>query len=373
MTFVLVSVFVLYGLLVLFLYIGWIKAIARKPGGLHADYHFLSVVVPVRNEENTVGVLLADLVYQNYPGDKFEILFVDDHSEDYTPMVIQEAIRAIAKGGDINCSYIKSAGHGKKSAITTGIQKAQGEIIVTTDGDCSVSENWLQSINLSFENESVKMITGGVKIERKKIIFAELQAMEFASVIGSGAATLAFGIPTMCNGANLAFRKAVFIEVDGYKGNEAIASGDDEFLMRKVAEKYPGSILFNTLKESVVSTSPSKSSAQFISQRLRWAGKWKHHRDLSTKLLGLFIFIFHVSVILIPVAYFNNPRAGDILLALFLSKVILEYLFLDRVTSWLGVRWNWFSFTLLQVIYPVYAIVIGFGSLFFRPAWKGRK
>ncbi len=37
----------------------------------------------------------------------------------------------------------------------------------------------------------------------------------------------------MCNGANLAFRKDVFNEVSGYKGNIQIASGDDEFLMRK--------------------------------------------------------------------------------------------------------------------------------------------
>lgn len=372
MTFSLVAVFVLYGLLLLFLYIGWLKAIARKPTDLRSDYSFISVVVPVRNEESLVGVLLADLVDQNYPGD-FEIIFVDDHSSDYTPMVIQEAIRAAYKGGPGNCTYIASSGPGKKAAITTGIQKAKGEIIVTIDGDCSVSENWLQSINHSFENESVQMVVGAVKIVPKSNIFQELQSIEFASLIGSGAATLAFGIPTMCNGANLAFRKSVFAEVDGYNGNETVASGDDEFLMRKVAARHRGSICFNNLNDSVVSTVASKTVAQFISQRVRWAGKWKHNSDLSTRLLGLFIFMVHVSVILIPVTYFIQPEAGDMLLALFLSKVILEYLFLYRVTSWLGVRWDWFSFILLQFLYPVYAIAIGFGSLFIRPVWKGRK
>ena len=214
---------------------------------------------------------------------------------------------------------------------------------------------------------------GAVKIEPKKNIFSELQSIEFASLIGSGAATLSFGIPTMCNGANLAYRKNVFEEVDGYKGNESIASGDDEFLMRKVFERYPESVRFNNLKESVVSTVPSKSISQFVSQRIRWAGKWRHHRDLSTKLLGLFIFIFHVSVISLPVVYYLNPPAGDMLLAFFISKVIVEYLFLHRVTSWLGVRWSWLSFSLLQLLYPVYAIVVGFASLIISPVWKGRK
>ncbi|HEU5289235.1 MAG TPA: glycosyltransferase [Cyclobacteriaceae bacterium] len=367
MTFALIVVFVLYGLLVLFLYIGWGKAIARKQNDLYSDYHTMSVIVPVRNEESVVGALVTDLIGQNYQGE-FEIIFVDDHSEDSTPMVIQDAIKTFTF-----CSIVRSPGSGKKSAITAGIQKAKGEIIVTTDGDCRVSENWLQTINLSFINDSVKMLTGAVKIEPDKSVFSKMQSIEFSSLIGSGAATLAFGIPTMCNGANLAFRKNVFEEVEGYKGNEAVASGDDEFLMRKVAARYPKSIMFNNLWGSIVATESSKSLMQFLAQRLRWAGKWKHHHDLSTKLLGLFIFIFHTSVVSLPFLYYLNPPAGDMLLALFISKVILEYLLLNRITSWLGVRWDWLSFILLQFLYPVYAMIIGLGSLFISPVWKGRK
>ena len=366
MTFALVVVFVLYGLLVLSLYIGWLKAIGKRSSA--AEYHSISIVVPVRNEEFTIGRLATDLVNKNYPSDKFEIIFVDDHSEDSTALAIQDAVKSVS-----NARLIKSARKGKKAAITTGVQEAQGQIIVTTDADCRVSTDWLASINMCFENDSVKMLMGGVKIEANKFLFSKMQSIEFSSLIGSGAATLAFGVPTMCNGANLAFRKEVFIEVDGYKGNEAIASGDDEFLLRKVAKRYPNGIRFNNLVESIVSTGPAKSITQFAAQRLRWAGKWKHHRDLSTKFLGLFIFTVQFSVILVPFVYYLNLASGDMLLTLLFSKAVLEYIFIHRVTRWLGVQWDWPSFILLQVLYPVYAIVIGFGSLFVSPVWKGRK
>jgi hypothetical protein len=200
-----------------------------------------------------------------------------------------------------------------------------------------------------------------------------MQSLEFSSLIGAGAATMSFGIPTMCNGANLAFRKEVFEEVNGYQGNETIASGDDEFLMRKIFKRYPDGIIFHDSPEGVVSTQPQQTLSQFISQRLRWAGKWKHHTDLSTKLLGLFIFIVHLSVIILPVAYFMDPKRGDMLLTFLLSKIILEYLFLHRVTSWLKIRWDWQSFILLQFLYPLYALSTGLMSLFVKPDWKGRK
>ena len=368
MTFALVAVFVLYGLLVLFLYIGWVKAIARRSEGSRSDFNFISIVVPVRNEENTIGALISDLTDQNYPDDKLEIIFVDDDSDDHTPMIINDAIKGVS-----NCSFIKAEGQGKKSAITTGVQHAKGEIIITTDGDCRVSKNWLQSFNLSFENDSVKMVTGAVKIETNGSFFSSMQSVEFASLIGSGAATLAFGVSSMCNGANLAFRKKIFQEVDGYKGNETIPSGDDEFLMRKVTDKYPDGIRFNNLSESVVLTSPSKSLIQFISQRLRWAGKWMHHKDVTSKILALYVFTFHAFVLMMPAFFLTELAGGDLLLSLFLMKVTVDFVFLYAVTSYLKTPWNWFAFFTLQLVYSFYAVGIGITSFVIKPSWKGRK
>jgi biofilm PGA synthesis N-glycosyltransferase PgaC len=364
MTFALTIAFIFYGLLLLLLYIGWERATHRPVKSTEPSRNFLSVIIAVRNEEKNVTALLNNLGDQTYSKEFFEIIVVDDQSEDNTVKLLKEK--------SFNGRIIPATGKGKKAAIADGISHARGNIIVTTDADCHMSVHWLASVNQAFTNDSAKMIFGPVKIEPYDKLFLRMQALEFASLIGSGASTMTFGIPTMCNGANLAYRKEVFTDVKGYDGNENIASGDDEFLMRKIFHKYPKGVFFNGTSVNIVSTQPQETLSQFLLQRLRWAGKWKHHSDPSTKLLGLFIFVFHVSVILLPFVYYANRAAGDMLLAFFISKVILEYLFLHRVTSWLGIRWDWLSFILLQVLYPVYAIVIGIGSLFVSPVWKGR-
>ena len=368
MTSALIGIFVLYGFLVLLLYVGWVKACTQKMSGVNPVNQFISVIVPVRNEEKTIGLLLNDLIGQNYPDDKFEIIFVDDHSEDNSGMIMYDATKHAS-----NCKLLKLEGTGKKAAITFGVQQAKGQIIVTTDGDCRVSENLIQSINSAFKNDSIKMVFGGVKIESEQSLFSKMQAIEFSSLIGSGAATIAFGIPTMCNGANLAFRKKVFEEVNGYAGNENVASGDDEFLMRKISAKYADGIHFNQFPGSIVLTKAQASIAHFFNQRIRWAGKWKYHSDAGSKLLALYIFIFHASVLMMPALWITGQVSGDMLLSFLLVKLIVEFVFLSSVTSWLKIPWSWLSFIVLQIAYSFYAVGVGLASLFVSPVWKGRK
>jgi biofilm PGA synthesis N-glycosyltransferase PgaC len=369
MTFVLVGVFVLYGLLVMFLYIGWVKAISQKLN-VNSQAHFFSIVIPVRNESDNIALLVADLALQKYPNDRFEVIIVDDHSEDSTRSLTRTALKVMNVA---NIKVIQSPGKGKKAALDTGINHASGTIILTTDADCRLTNNWLQSVNAAFAEDSVKMVFGAVKIEPDSSLFSKMQAQEFSSLIGSGAASMAFNIPSMCNGANLAFRKEVFQEVGGYTGNERIASGDDEFLLRKIFAKYPKGIRFNNFQESIVKTQALSSFSQFISQRLRWAGKWKHHSDVGSKLLAFCIFLFHVFTMLMPFLFITGYVGGDVILSLFFVKAMLEYVFLRATTSWLRIAWHWPSFIILQFLYSFYAVSIGIASLVITPAWKGRK
>ncbi len=138
-----------------------------------------------------------------------------------------------------------------------GVEKAGGEIIVTTDADCRLPIHWLQSIATSFHEGNVKMVFGGVRIKEDKSFFSKLQALEFCSLIGTGGAMAGLGIPILCNGANLAFLRSAFLEVKGYDGNLDIPSGDDEFLMRKIDRRFPGSIRFQPSEDSVVETRPT--------------------------------------------------------------------------------------------------------------------
>lgn len=366
MTFVFILIFLSYLIGVFGLITGWIKALAQPVAGV-AKEKFISVVIPFRNEEKTIGNLIHDLQQQQYPRDKFEMILVNDHSEDDSVNTIGEELRT-----SINARLINNVSVGKKAALSEGIGQAAGTIIVTTDADCRVQPGWLRSINNSFSNESIKMTFGAVRFEADHTIFSRMQALEFSSLIGSGASTAAFGFPTLCNGANLAFRKDVFTETGGYEGNEQIASGDDEFLMRKVETTYPDGIRFNNNTENVVTTYPQKTLQSFLSQRIRWAGKWKHHDGTNSKLLAVYIFLFQLSVIMLPVFVMMGDVSVYIMLGLLAAKAFVEFLFIRQVCLWLKSTWHGVPFLMLQFVYPVYAVGVAMAALVKKTSWKGR-
>jgi biofilm PGA synthesis N-glycosyltransferase PgaC len=367
MSFIFILIFLSYLIGVFGLITGWIKAMGQPTPGIRKD-KFISVIVPCRNEEKNIGLLLEDLAAQNYPTDKVEWIVVNDHSEDNTVSIVNEKFRSSPVPGKL----INNPGHGKKSALSEAIALAQGKIILTTDADCRVSPNWIRAVNASFRDDSVKMTFGPVRISTDKMLFSSMQAIEFASLIGSGAATAAFGSPTMCNGANLAFRKETFLEVNGYSGNEHVASGDDEFLMRKIEAKYPDSINFNSLSDSIITTLPQVTLREFFQQRARWAGKWKYNEGTNSKILAIYVFLFHLSVIMLPVFVLAGDISVYIMLLLLTAKAIVECIFLRWVSSWLGVRWNWPAFLVLQVVYSFYAVGVALGALVMDLHWKGR-
>ncbi len=177
----------------------------------------------------------------------------------------------------------------------------------------------------------------------------------------------------MCNGANIGYLRTAYVKVSGFEGNEMIASGDDEFLMRKIVNKYPKGIMFNNYKQGIVSTNPQSSLPEFMAQRIRWAGKWTAHQDVRSKLLALFIFSFHALILVTPFFVRHDRLVLSVIGILFLCKVFAEYRFLRIVNFWLNNPWNWVAFILLQLTYSLYAVVTGFAALFVRPIWKGRK
>ena len=230
--------------------------------------------------------------------------------------------------------------------------------------------HWLESMVAAFQYPNIKFVFGGVRIKGKSF-FASMQAHEFLSLIGTAAATLWWGFPSMCNGANLAFKKTVFFEVGGYENNFHIPSGDDEFLMHKIHRRYPRSIRFVSDRNAIVRTA-AVSFTQFVHQRLRWAGKWSHNLSFRNIVLAMFIFFFQVSVIALPVAalmgYIDLYTAS----LLIITKIGIEYLFLKKISNVLHVKWNWSAFLALQVIYPFYAVAIASISNYFSYDWKGR-
>lgn len=367
MTVVLVSLFLLYIILLIVLIIGWNRAIHSKPSKFYSPARepLISIIIPARNEGHGIGLLLQDLSRQHYS--HFQVIIVDDHSVDNTREIVRHHVSL-----DDRFELQQCRAEGKKEALSQGIHAATGSIMVTTDADCRVGEDWLAGLREYFADQQVQMVFGAVKMQGDTF-FERVQAIEFMSLIGSGAATAALGFPTMCNGANLAFRKSAFESVNGYHGNLHIPSGDDEFLMKKILRRYFGGIKFAADPRTIVTTLPNVDLNQFIHQRVRWAGKWKLQQSYVSKALAIFVFCFQCAVILLPLGLLMQWISLTSGLIVWSLKIILEYIFLWRISLHLNVVWSWPAFILLQLIYPFYATLIGLVSSVRTFEWKGRK
>ncbi|HTF17909.1 MAG TPA: glycosyltransferase [Chryseolinea sp.] len=366
---VVLIVFICYAGLVAILAIGW-RLASTKPmeGSVSAALEggpLISVLVAARNEERCLPILLKDLGAQHYPN--YEVIIVDDQSEDNTADVCRRVV-----ADDPRFRLVSANGEGKKAALTQAVAAAQGLWIVTTDADCRVGPNWLAAMTQMFVNETVMLCFGPVGTFGSTR-FDCMQSMEFAALIGSGAATAAFGKPTMCNGANLAYRKAAFVAVNGYSGNEKIPSGDDEFLMRKIYNQFPESVRYCADANALVTTGTSPTINAFFEQRVRWAGKWRYNTSMTANLLALGMLLFHLCMLALPVLLVTGTIKPSVALLCILIKVVAELYFLYSLRSLMVLRWSWTAFLILQLVHSCYVVVVAIWSQFSDFQWKGRR
>lgn len=321
----------------------------------------------MRNEALNITNLLTDLSEQDYPN--AEVIVVDDLSDDNSSEVFNNWLtNHKVKPGF--CRLFANKGMGKKAALAQAIAEAQGEIILTTDADCRLPSTWISATVQRF-NEKTQLLVGPVRMKASSFT-DRLQQLEFASLIGSGAATLGWQLPTMANGANLAFRKSAFSAVDGYEGNIHIVSGDDEFLMRKIESYFPGSISFNHDSRAVVETNAHQHLKSFVNQRIRWSSKWALHQTYFSKLLALLVFSVQTVFLLSPWLVLAGYLDAWLFVALFLAKAVGEYYFFAPVLRQIQVLFNLPAFITLQFIYPYYVTTIGLLANVAGYQWKGR-
>lgn len=332
----------------------------------------ISVIIPVRNEADNLPLLLGDLNQQTYPN--FDVIVADDSSTDDT-LAIAQAYAPIAHYTLITLplSEVRTASP-KKRAITQSIAIASGQLIITTDGDCRVGPRWLETIASFYSETRAKLISGPVSFfAESESAFTAMQVVEFASLIGSGACTMAMGKPTMCNGANLCYEKQAFEEVDGFAGVDHLASGDDELLMHKIARKYPEGVRFLKSSDALVETAAHQSLQSFYNQRKRWASKWRAYETAWPSLVAVFVFISNAVPVIAIVSWLAGWLSGTITLIILWIKVFPEILFLRQILVFLQKKQAipWIFPTAL--IYPFYVVFFGLTAQGKGYQWKGRK
>ena len=248
-----------------------------------------SLLIAARNEAATLPLLLADLQHQTLPAAQFEVIVIDDHSADATADVVAQTQTAFPFRL-LRLADQPGAPTGKKAALQAALQVARAPWVVCTDADCRVGPDWLGSYAALLNQEpAVRFVSGPVLLTGADTLFQRLLGLEFAGLVGVGAACICLGFPTMCNGANLAYRRDSFAAVGGFAGNDHLASGDDEFLLHKLHARFPGSIRFLQAPAAIVRTAAPPTLAALLRQRVRWASKWRHYQAPAPRRLALLV------------------------------------------------------------------------------------
>lgn len=362
-----IPLFISYSILILYYWRSW-KAI---PGFTVSNLTLsirISVIVPARNEEENIGALLEALQQQTYPKNLFEIIVVDDQSTDKTAAIVTKfpEVKLLQLNNDAINSY-------KKKAIEKGVDAASFELIVTTDADCLPPPEWLHTIASFKEATNAGFIVAPVVFNCNASPLEIFQAMDFMVLQGITAASVYKKTHSMCNGANLAYDKKLFYEVDGFKGIDHIASGDDMLLMHKIAKKYPDRIQYLKSTDATVSTLPMLTWKQFFNQRIRWASKATHYDDKRILWVLLLVYFFNLFFLVLLAAGFWNTYFWLLFLFAWVLKTAVELPFFYSLSRFFNKQWAVKLFFIFQPVHILYTIISGLLGQFGKYEWKGRR
>ncbi len=335
-------------------------------------FPYVSVIIPARNESFSIVACLHSVLKQTYPHDRYEVIVINDHSEDETGEI---ASRIAVESSNLTVINLieKEINSYKKAAVAKGISAAKGEIILLTDADCVVSRKWISSMTGFFDSETA-LVSGPVQFTYQNAWFEKVQTLEFMGLNLLGAGAIAMNRPNMCNGANLAYRKSVFEEVNGFEGVDKVASGDDELLLQKIYRLKKYKIRYACAESAIVKTAALTTSKAFLNQRLRWVSKSRNYLNRWINITQILFFLAISGIALLFGLAFLSPYmlipAFLVTGMKFLADIPLMYSATRFFREQKLMKW----LPLLQFLYIPYVIFIGIaGNLTTSYSWKGRK
>ena len=383
MALLLISLFLLipYAALILYYRQSWLQMKNYEIDNGNVPLTTVSVIIPARNEEKNIGRCIKSILEQTYAKHLLEVIVVDDYSTDQTVNVVaafnKSNIRIIKLADIVGGATLNSY---KKKAVETGIANAMGDLIITTDADCTAPAKWIETVVSLYQQTRPVLIVAPVSYASPAAgdpvftrFFKIFQALDFMTLQGITGAGVSKKIHNMCNGANLAYERKVFYEVDGFKGIDKIASGDDMLLMHKIQKIYPRRITYLKSPEAIVQTKAASTVAEFINQRIRWASKADKYPDFKITAVLAFVYLFNAWILILAVISLTSFDALFLLVLVLVGKTFVEFTFLFPVANFFKSKKALWWFVPSQPFHIIYMLVAGWLGKFGTYTWKGRK
>ena len=330
-----------------------------------------SVIIPFRNEAENLPNLIKSIENLNYPSELFEVILVSDASEDNSEKIVSEAIEKSRFSIKL-IQNKRTSNSPKKDAISEAIKNSKFEWIVTTDSDCILPKNWLKTLDAFIKKNNPVMVCGPVLYKSNESFLENFQQLDGFSLQVVTIGSFGLNNPLLCNGANLAYQKNAFLKVDGFLGNDHIASGDDIFLLEKMKKAFPKHVQFLKSKEAIVFTQPQKDWKSIINQRIRWASKTSKQKNTISLLLGILVFLVNISVLALPLFMIFDTENLYIYISILFLKIIIDFIVVFQSALFFGEKISFWKFLLQPFVYAIIILIVVVGSFRGNYSWKGR-
>lgn len=359
--FILIVISGLYALLILFFSVGILKT--KKRSVVKTSPLSVSVVVPMRNEEEFLPRTLKALAEQDFEGD-WEVILVNDRSTDATPEIIEDFCK---KNNLFRCLHLDHSlpdvEGPKKRALEFGFKEAKYEVLLIMDADCMPSKTWVSSMLDCFD-ENIQIVQGAKKNTGTASILHRVQQLETLGFTAIEAAGYTLGVPMLASAASLAYRKDLFFKVNGFEDLMGYSSGDDDMLIHKMIQEEGVGYCYNLDPNAIMKTAPVDSWKALFYQRARWSSNGAKYQNPFYVLLLSLIYSFFVWLFISPwlALFFKFPWQW--FWAPFLMKCMLDFIFLGIAAFKLEQKKLLFSLPLVEFIQvPMIVLSVPFGWL----------
>lgn len=336
------------------------KNLNGKNNSLDKLLHF-SIIVAAKNEEGNISTLISSLKKLNYPEDNYEVIIVDDYSNDNTFHLAKKLTNGLENFTVI--SAINKKYEDKRGALDYGISLATYANIAITDADCMPETDWLLCLSPKF-NAGCDFAFGIAPFYQTNKLVNKVSCYENFrnSLLAISAAN--FGLAYTASARNFGFKKDAFEIIGGYKNTTETISGDDDLLLREAVKKglkvctltSPGSYVYSETK---------KTFREYFSQRARHTQSSFHYPFKQKLFLSLW-HLMNLVFIFSPAFIFINK----IFILPFLIKILFDTAAVLTHQRKFGYRFLIFEIIYLQMIYEIFLIVHFIKAKFGKIEWK---